>query len=56
MLGPLVVLLSVAGAWRYGEAGAAWGLAAAAALVVPPAWWLLLRAARLGRVPSEVSA
>ncbi|WP_340294898.1 hypothetical protein, partial [Aquipuribacter hungaricus] len=56
MLGPLVVLLSVIGAWRYGEAGAAWGLAAAAALVVPPAWWLLLRAARLGRVPSEVSA
>ncbi len=56
MLGPLVVALSVTGAWRYAETGAAWGLAAAAALVVAPAWLLLLRATRLGRMPMEATA
>ncbi|WP_380166000.1 hypothetical protein [Jannaschia sp. R86511] len=56
MLGPLVIVLSVLGAWRYAETGAAWGLATAAALSIVPAWWLLLRAARLGRAPMPTTS
>lgn len=45
-LGPLVIVLSVAGAWAFGAAGAAWGLAAAGGAVIPLCWWLLVRAIR----------
>jgi O-antigen/teichoic acid export membrane protein len=54
MLGPLVLSLSVLGAWLVGAPGAAWGFATAALLVIPPAWWLLARAVRLGRIEAEV--
>jgi O-antigen/teichoic acid export membrane protein len=54
MLGPLVLALSVSGAWLYEAPGAAWGFATAALLVIPLAWRLLALAVRRGRAEAEV--
>jgi len=52
LLGPLILVFSVAGVRLDGSAGAALGFALAAAVVAPFCWLLLLRGARLGtRVP-----
>jgi hypothetical protein len=54
MLGPLVLALSVSGAWLSEAPGAAWGFATAALLVIPLAWRLLALAVRRGRAEADV--